>query len=327
MEDGGGLVASRREGGVRAWRTLSRPEFGLADVISNQISSSGLVQESCLNSLRSASTLLMFSDYGGAHKGARYEVLSFLVSTVESLGRFDVERRGVREGSLGFERRMSYKALNDRVRAHALSAYLNAADCLEGLLMSFAIDKGVLDRLSEDYTPYAAFGELSSWAGCSFHKLTRVANLAAILIEGIRQDGQNLVWITDEDEIAPNESKHVEATRLLGHVLSHYCSGPMGHFRFGTTASDDGSLLIEDLTSAPDIAAGCIGEVLSLLAPHPGSGLVERLFVPSAGGGMSAKGSEILAWLSNSSTSLLKLRARSESSQCGSGVSCCGCRV
>jgi hypothetical protein len=130
------VTAAQHSGG--GWRTLSRPELGLADVISNRISASSRIQEGCLRSLRSAASLLMFSDYGGAHKHARYEVLSFLVSTVHGLQSFDTERRRLREGSLGVERRMSYKALNDRVRMRSLRAYLDATDQLQGLLVNFA---------------------------------------------------------------------------------------------------------------------------------------------------------------------------------------------
>lgn len=288
------------------WRTLSRPEFGLADAISNNISASGLVQEGCLRALRSAPSLLMFSDYGGAHKQARYEVLSFLVSTVPGLQGFDTARRRLREDSLGPERRMSYKALNDRVRMRCLHAYLTATDQLQGLLVSFALDKRATDRLSEGYRSDTAFGRLGPWAQRPFNKLTRVGHLAGILVEGVRHEGQNLIWITDEDEIAPNDLKHSEATKIFGHYLNSYCSGSMGHFRFGTTASDAGDLLIEDLAAVPDLAAGCLGEVLSLLAPHPESSSVERLFVP-ADSEVPGKVIDIAAWLGSPSGNLHKL--------------------
>lgn len=309
------MTAAQRSGG--GWRTLSRPELGLADVISNRISASSRIQEDCLRSLRSAASLLMFSDYGGAHKHARYEVLSFLVSTVHGLQSFDTERRRLREGSLGVERRMSYKALNDRVRVRSLRAYLDATDQLQGLLVNFALDKRATDRLSEGYTSDTAFGHLGRWADRPFGKLTRVGHLAAILIEGVRRDGQNLIWITDEDEIAPNDPKHAEATKILGHYLNSYCSEAMGHFRFGTTASDAGDLLIEDLAAAPDLAAGCLGEVLSLIVPHPESSSVERLFLP-AGGGIPAKVIDIATWLADSSGTLKKLNLVVD----GSSVDC-----
>ena len=300
------MAATQHKGDEPRWRNLSRPELGLADLISDHISSSRSITNNCLRSLQSAPTLLLFSDYGGAHKDARYEVLSILVSTLDGIQGFNSERRRLREGPLGPERRMSYEALNDRVRMRSLPDYLDALDQLEGLLINFALDKHATGRLSEDYIADTASGHLSKWASRSFRKLTRVGNLAAILIEGVRCDHQNIVWISDEDEIAPNEPKHIEATRVLGHFLSHYCSGPMGHFRFGTTASDTGNRLIEDLAATPDLAAGCIGEVLSLLAPHPQSSSVERLFLPP-GTDLPDKVVGIATWLAGSTTALKKL--------------------
>ncbi|WP_412743749.1 hypothetical protein [Krasilnikovia sp. MM14-A1004] len=183
---------------------------------------------------------------------------------------------------------------------------MTATDQLQGLLVNFALDKRATDRLSEGYISDTTIGPLGPWAQRSFGKLTRVGHLAGILVEGVRRDGQNLIWITDEDEIAPNDLKHSEATKLLGHYLNVYCSGSMGHFRFGTTASDAGDLLVEDLAAVPDLAAGCLGEVLSLLAPHPESSSVERLFLP-AGSDVPAKVADIAMWLGGSSGSLQKL--------------------
>jgi hypothetical protein len=80
----------------------------------------------------------------------------------------------------------------------------------------------------------------------------------------------------------------------------------MGHFRFGTTTSDAGDLLIEDLTAVPDLAAGCLGDVLSMLAPHPEASSVARLFLP-AGGIAPPKAVDIATWLADSSGSLSKL--------------------
>ena len=210
------------------WRVISQPDFGLAAVISDAISGSEAVIENSIRSLRRSRTLLMFSDYGGEHKGARYEVFSYLVTTPVGFSGFDAERVQLRRAGLGVERRMAYKALNDRVRLRSLTGYLEAADRLAGVLISFAVDKRATHRFNEIYKPETAFGTLGLWTAKPFGKLSRVAHLAAIVIEGLRADGQDLIWITDEDEIAPNPTKHAEATRFLGHIFSSYCTGDMG---------------------------------------------------------------------------------------------------
>jgi hypothetical protein len=298
------MTASR--GAAGQWRRLSRPEFGLADIISDTIAESGHVHKNCLHELRGADTLLLFSDYGGAHKEAHYEVLSFLVTTVLGIREFDTERRLLRAGGLGTERRMAFKSLNDKVRMRNLGAFLETANLLQGLLVNFAIDKRALGRFDEEYQSDTAVGLLGPWAQRSFRKLTRVGHLAGILLEGVRHEGQNLVWITDEDEIAPNVHKHAEATKLLGHFLSSYLSGNMGHFRFGTTASDNGDLLVEDLAAIPDLAAGCLGEILSILAPHPASSSIARLFFP-VNTDLPPKVKDIATWLGGPSGIVRKI--------------------
>jgi hypothetical protein len=60
------------------WPVISRPESGLTTIISEAICDSPALNGSSIRSLRNSSQLLMLSDYGGAHKGARYEVFSYL---------------------------------------------------------------------------------------------------------------------------------------------------------------------------------------------------------------------------------------------------------
>ena len=294
----------RRE--ASGWRVITRPDFGLATVISDVISGSEAVMGNSIRSLRRSPSLFMFSDYGGAHKGARYEVLSFLITTPAGFSGFALERLRLRQDGLGAERRMAYKALNDNVRLRSLTGYLKVADRLAGVLINFAVDKRAAHLFNESYKPETAFGALGPWAAKPFGKLSRVAHLAAIVIEGLRADGQDLIWITDEDEIAPNPTKHAEATRLLAHILNCYCTGDMGHFRFGTTASDPGDLLIEDLAAVPDLAAGGLNEILSQVGLHPASNTPERLFI-AADGIAPLKVRHIANWLSSSSGTLKKV--------------------
>lgn len=287
------------------WRRISRPDFGISSIISDSISGSRTLTADTIHSFRTSPTLLIFSDYGGEHKGARYEVYSYLITTPAALSIFNTLRVQLRNGALGTGRRMAYKALNDNIRLRSLANYLRIADHLTGAVISFAIDKKAVHRLSDEYQPETAFGALSTWAQKSFSKLTRVAHLAAIVIEGLRADGQHLIWITDEDEIVANRIKHGEATRLIGHFLNCYCTADIGHVRFGTTASDTGDLLIEDLTSIPDLAAGSLNDIMSLTGIRSEHRVPEKLFI-AANGLPPLKIQQIAGWLSDSSGALKK---------------------
>lgn len=279
------------------WRGLAPAEFGLSAVVSDCIGSSGPLLSACIRSLRSSPSLFVFSDYGGAHRAAHFEVMSFLITTPRGISDFIARCQRLRRDSLGTKRRMAYKSLSDKVRLDALSEFFDAADQLPGLVICFAIDKAAAHRFSEGSSSDTAVGQLGPWAKRSFRKLTMIGHLAGIVVQGLRCDRQDLLWITDEDEIAPNVHKHAEATRILSHLLSCYCSGPMGHFRFGTTASDPGDLHMEDLVAVPDLAAGCIADVLTYMSPHPAAPTVERLYLPT-GGGTPAKTRRVAEWLS-----------------------------
>jgi hypothetical protein len=255
--------------------------------------------------MRASPVLLVFSDYGGSHKEAKFDVSSFLITSPAGLTDFNARRSRIRAAQLG-ERRISYKSLGDRVRLQSLGDFLEATDALLGLLVSFAIDKRALHRLTEqapDSTDERGFGQ---WASVAFNKLTRVGHLVAMCVEGVRADNQDLVWITDQDDIAPNDAKHADATRLLGHLLSAYCTGPMGHFRFGTTQSDLGDLLIEDLTAVPDLAAGCLNDILTDLHLHPASSSVTRLFAPASPND-KPRTAPLRSWLAGGDEALAKI--------------------
>jgi hypothetical protein len=186
-------------GSGKAWGGLGRTTPGLASVSSDEIGAATHSIEHHLAPLSRSETLLLFSDYGGAHKQARFEVMSYLVTTHEAIAAFLGQRDRLRAGPLGTTRRMAYKSLNDKIRLSSLPAFLQACDHLGSLLINFAIDKAAVSRLGETRQGHTAFGELGPWASKSFRRVTTVGHLAGILVQGLRSDGQNLVWITDED--------------------------------------------------------------------------------------------------------------------------------
>lgn len=278
------------------WRLLGDREWGLAGLLSENLSVGRKGLSAALASLRQSDNLLVASDYGGSHSGALYDAVSFLVTTRDAVPAFDSARRSVRSGPLGGQRRMSYKTLGDGVRFHSLPGFLDALNSLPGVLVTFAVDKKAVYRVAEPQGQASIIGDLSVWKSRSFARLTMIAHLAGIVVEGVRSDGQDVLWISDQDEIAPNQEKHAEAARMLGRIISHYCSGPMGRFWFATTQSDLGDLLIEDLAAAPDLAAGCIQEVLAQWHSHPESASVARVFMPP-GGDFPGKLHPLASWL------------------------------
>lgn len=303
-----------------AWRIVTtQDQPNLAQVLGERIAEKLTSKSETLLSLRVSLDLLIFSDYSGTHKGARFDIYTFLVTTAAALRPFLAAMQELRAGAFGTGRRMSYKSLNDAVRARALPEFLAAANQLQGLVMSFAIGKDAAHRLSEEYQPTTVFDTLGNWSPRGFRKLTTIGNLVGVVVEGVRGERQDLTWFTDADDIAPNEPKHLEATRVLGHMLSAYLTGPMGHMRFGTSASDPGDLSIEDTLAIPDLAAGCLGQVLAQLAPNPEANSVERLFIPEAGH-TAPKSRRLVEWLSDGDAPLQKVNVIVDEGPAGCAV-------
>ncbi len=80
------------------------------------------------------------------------------------------------------------------------------------------------------------------------------------------RSGQNVLWFTDDDAIAPNLKGLTELTTLFAYAASGYLDYNLGHLRMGTPArSDPDDHFLEDLLAIPDLIAGTIAEILALL--------------------------------------------------------------
>ncbi len=249
------------------WKPLNNSDFGIINTISSVIAKQEWKDPDLLTSIRHCPKLIMASDYGASHKTAQYESMSFVLADLSACGRWQYLRESVRTKTLGNRRTMSFKKImSDRVRARSLIPFLRAADKIPGLLATFLIDKRVTPLLSEqmpDDASQSQVGKLSRWNENSFTKLTRIGQLGAMLVAALSSTGQDVIWVTDQDEIASNKEKLTEATNVVAHYMCHYLTHNMGHFRFGTTQIDNGSMELEDLAALPDLAAGTMSELMS----------------------------------------------------------------
>ncbi len=289
------------------WHPLNRPEFGIVDTISDTIRQEEWRTGGFLTSVRQGPTVFLASDYGGAHKKSAFETLSFLVADLQFTWLWDEFRKRIRDEILQDSRRMSYKSLNDKRRKKALVQFLRFSNTIPGLLSNFILDRGATELLSESPPDNkgSAIGPLSHWNPESFKKLSRVGQLGAMLISCMSGCGQNVIWISDEDEIAPNTDKLYDATKVIGHYLNHFCKTQMGHFRFGTTKIDTNDLQLEDLVAVADLSAGALSEILTANLANSGvaASRIQQLSTKS----VSVKARVIANWLSENIHPLKKI--------------------
>ncbi len=124
-------------------------------------------------------------------------------------------------------------------------------------------------------------------------------------MSGLCRPGQNLHWITDEDEIVANEDHQKDAGQMMGGMLYHYCPEKMGEIRLGIAGKFEDDRRAEDLISIVDLVGGAFSEYLMALGTDslPKS---TNLFVPMRKP-MSTKSQLILAWLFGSNRPLKKV--------------------
>lgn len=246
-------------------------------------------------------TILISSDYSGEHGTASFQTLSFLFADLAACGTWMHRRKVLRTTKLPNKRRMSFKRLGDSQRNEALLPFLSAADEIPGLSVTILIDKkiqsfftgpGPLDMSHPD------LAAVQHWKPVVLEKLLRVLQFAAFFLAGLSRPGQDVLWITDDDAIAPNADRVTEVTTLFSNIASHYLDYDLRHLKFGTAiTTDDGSRTIEDLVSIPDLVAGALLQTASDMRLHdmfPAS----RISLPLPPG-MSRKTQSIMRWFAD----------------------------
>jgi hypothetical protein len=259
------------------WRTVDTP--GLATGLSNLIGQWDK-RRGHLPSLHGAQSLLVASDYSGDHKSSLYQVLSFLVIDPRSLAAWEETRRQIRSSVLKDDRRIAFKSLGDHRRRAALMPFLRGASRLRGVCAVFAIHRSIPSMFSRtgpsdpDKIPISL---QARWTRKTFERILRIADLLSLLLAGVSWPGQNILWITDNDDIVADLNHHQDTVNILGNVSSHYLAHSLGHLRVATARSDRGDRQLEDLLSIPDLTAGAVAELLNRhdnAGGIPGLGLV-----------------------------------------------------
>lgn len=247
------------------WQRLKDPRFGLANRISDAIASLEWREPDSLIDVRKSRELVLACDFGGAHAEARYEAFAFLLGAISQAGPWMIQREEVRERLLNGRGEMSYKGLNDARRQRALAPFLITANLFPGNLVVVMVNKR-LKRLFDNPGDGVLFPELVSavrnWNVKSFHRLLLVATLGALLTSGLAGSTQDLLWVTDQDEIAPNPTKHDHAGHVIHHCLSRYAPALRGMLTFAMTEANASNFLLRDAVGIADLAAGCMVDAL-----------------------------------------------------------------
>lgn len=244
-------------------------------------------------------TLLTAADFSGTHSGSLFTSYAFLTIDLDRNANWFSAQQAFRQQELR-KRRMSYKALNDSARRRALPSFLLMSDRLVGALTIVVMPR--------DFGPLVLDAEgasdeiLDIWKPGVREHLQRVAHLGGMITAHLSCPGQDVFFITDQDEIASNTAQLTRLTDVIGRTIGHSSNHGFGHLRVGTTKSDDGSLMLEDLAAIADLSAGAVCDIMGSMAQE-GLAPRHRVITPLPAR-VTSKSRMISMWLSKRESSL-----------------------
>ena len=290
------------------WSLDNRPELGLMNSVNGLMRRLEASDTASFPDLRRASRILVGSDYSGQHKTSRYEAVAVLLADTEGCERWLTLRGLVRDRMPRDRRRFSYKGLGDRRLAAVLPDFLEAANLIPGLLAVLLVDKSIGSLFKQSgriQSSDPGVETLAHWPPRVTERLLRVCHFVSFFVAGLSREGQDVLWITDEDEIAANPTRHTELVEVFARISSHYLPHPLRHLRIATTASDTGERDLEDFVSIADFSAGAVCAALNAYR-YSGILLPTRIIVQPARE-IPRKASQLLSWFSEGGTALKRL--------------------
>jgi hypothetical protein len=265
-----------------------------------------------LPDLSHATELFVVSDYSGpsSERSSQFELFSFLVFAFHDAVEWESRRLKVRQ-SMG-NRTMSFKGLHDNAKKRHLQAFLDAANCVPGLLVTMAVSKTHASLFGPEPLDVRdpALSALEHWKPSALEKALRVIHFLSFLLAGVSTEGQSFIWYTDEDEIAPNRDPSDRTrTRELGElwktVLPNLVPFRVPQLVIGTKKDDEPSRSLTDLLAIPDLACGAWCRLLSFVSAD--DFINGRASVDEAMSTLPLHVVKLLSWFAEESASLRRM--------------------
>lgn len=240
--------------------------------------------------LRKDDDLAIAADYSGEHESSKYRILTFLLTDRSSIvDGWEQTRLEIRKRHLPDQRTFAFKKLNDALLQKALFPFLDATSRLNGIIFSVALDK----RLAT-----STLGFQTDAAGLKqkvLSKLVQIAAFGSLLVGGLSRPGQQLRWITDDDETVSNEAAVAKAGHVIASLLDLMAARGLVPASIGISSKFDDLKRAEDLCAIPDLVGGALCEFIEAFPGEltPGT---SQLTIPTARR-LSTKSTLVLGWL------------------------------
>lgn len=219
-----------------------------------------------LPSLRVGTEIAIVSDYAGQNKET-YQSLSFVLLHLPGNEEWDKRRANFRTKYIQDGREISYKRMNGDTRMQkALMPFLDAVDSIHGMSITFQLNKQIRSVFVANGSDYLQkrLPKLQIWKRGPFEKLFRVTSFLGFLIAGLSAPGQNILWLSDRDEIMANDEMLAGANKFLGDISDGYLSHRLGSLHCRDERFDCGTCFIKDLVSIADLVAGALTDAANM---------------------------------------------------------------
>jgi hypothetical protein len=196
---------------------------------------------------------------------------------------------------------MQFKKLNkDKVRMAVLPDFLQAANDINGIAVTFLIHRSIgtlFDfEAGENAATVLASEGYGEWKPDVAEKLLRIVHFQGLFSAALTNPDHRYLWITDRDAITETPDKLARLGEIAGNVINHYCPWKFRAFGYGTEMTDEKTHPVNDLLSIPDLIAGAALEY-SDSEENYGRGAEQ----------VQPKSDIILRWAADNSTPLRRL--------------------
>jgi hypothetical protein len=240
---------------MKQWVHIDNSERGTANQLSNFIDELEFTKKISLPNLRQTNKLFIFSDYSGS-KTQELISYSLLILDEESLNSFVLTQENFsKENKLGASV-IEYKKLNNGPKKRALVPFLKICNNLNGLILTIIIRKNI-KSIYIDEMPEGLRDQLTVWNKIAVReKFLRLRDFTLLILNGLGRKDQNIVWITDNDEIVANSSQLTVANTIIKETLNMHLDFSIENFELKSLDSDFEDRRFEKLCSLTDLVAG-----------------------------------------------------------------------
>lgn len=288
------------------WTSQSEPLFPWAKTIDRIVASE---RPQAIEGL----AIIVATDSGGTDHRSRYRVNVYLCVDVAASAGWERARTAIRRTFLSDGRRMAYKSLSDRNRLAAVVPFLDAAVHMHGLCLVVIVNKDLRHLCFHDSSEYerlrATANLRSRWKDRELEEAVRTTYTLALLLGGLSRPEQNVMWLSDEDNLFSNAAHAADVARLLATFTDHHVKHKLGHRMIGTTAIDEDDRQLEDLVAIPDLVAGGVAETVNRVAEVCGGRIPNNLTIEYEKE-LTPKAELMLRWLWRARGPLTRVVAR-----------------